>query len=171
MAGTRENVLIAAVDNIKFDLVDVGFTDAPFTVTRNVTFQDIFNEQFMDPIKSKLTESTYEAGVSLQEGTLENYARGWNLPQSNVTSTASSKSLALNSNLAGETAVLVTGKPGTAPLSPPDLMLRVIDLPQVQVMSATEARMSKSEVSNLAITMRVLADETGLNGTFRDQLV
>jgi glycosyltransferase involved in cell wall biosynthesis len=100
MAGTAGNVLIAAVDNIKFAAVDVGYTSAPFVMRRNNTFLDITNEQTFGAIKSILTDAFFEAEITLQESTQENIARAWNLPQSNITSTGATKSLALNNNVA-----------------------------------------------------------------------
>jgi hypothetical protein len=46
----------------------------------------------------------------------------------------------------------------------------VVDLPIVQVVSTAEVSLAKSSVSELAITMKILADATGLFGTIRDQL-
>lgn len=170
MAGTSGNVLIAAVDNIKFATVDVGFTSTPFVARVTTTFLDITNEQSFNPIKSIMTDRTMECDVELQESTQENIARAWNLPQSNITSTASTKSLAINNNQAGEVAVVVTGKAGTAPDVSSTQKIRVIDLPKVVIISATEMSMAKSAVSVLAITMKVVADSSGLSGTIRDQL-
>ena len=170
MAGTAGNVLIAAVDNIKFASTDIGYTSAPFVMRRNNTFLDITNEQTFGAIKSILTDAFFEAEVTLQESTQENIARAWNLPQSNITSTGSTKSLALNNNLAANLAVLVTGKTGTAPDVTGVAKVRVIDLPIVQVVSTAELNMAKGAVSELAITMKILADNTGLFGTIRDQL-
>ena len=170
MAGTPGNVRIAAVDNITFGGTDIGYTSAPFIMRRNNTFLDITNEQTFGAILSILTDSFFEADVTLQESTVENIARAWNLPSTNITSTVATKSLALNNNIAGNVAVIVTGKAGTAPDVAGVKKIRVIDLPIVQVVSTAEVSLAKSEVSELAIQMKILADATGLFGTIRDQL-
>jgi hypothetical protein len=170
MAGTPGNVRIAAVDNITFGGTDIGYTSAPFVLRRSNTFLDISNEQTFGNILSILTDSFFEADVTLQESTVENIARAWNLPQTNITSTASTKSLALNNNIAGNVAVIVTGKAGTAPDVVGVKKIRVVDMPIVQVVSTAEVSLAKSAVSELSITMKILADSTGLFGTIRDQL-
>ncbi len=167
MALDATKIQLAAVDNWSVGGTDLGGTSAPTILATTTEFLEIKAEQFFGIVKYPKIDMSVELRTQLLQATLENYAFAANLPQSNITSTAATKSLAVNSNSAGELALVVTGKAGSAPGTN---KIRVIDAPKTVFVTAAEMPIAQKEVSVFDVVAKVIVDSAGLFCTVRDQL-
>lgn len=151
---------------------DVGYTQDGLEVANDPSFTDVEVDQLLDAAKIFKDSMTMSVSTTFAEATLENMLVAWGLANSNLTSTATDKEIALDGGALGEPPVerglIAVGngpeKSGTNAYSE-----RSYTLYRVTSVEGASHTLARADATTIPVSFRALPADDGKYGFVRDR--